>query len=108
MAGQLRGTHTTVEESEILTWLLKFGDVSVGRINNRRSNRKVITIKEIPDTGWITIKVMSGMAQELKYFHDQRFQYPWDEGNIPKNIERSFDIKNHLLDTLNESSDEEE
>jgi hypothetical protein len=98
MAGELRGKHTTIVEKEVLKWLLKHGDVSIGPIDQRRSNHKIITIKSHQDKGWITIKVMSSVAQELKYFHDEHMEYPWKNDNIPKQIRNAFTIHLSLQD----------
>ena len=90
MAGELRGRHSTIVDSEVVTWLLQFGDVSPGIITNRNSSQSYITIKEKQGYGWISIKVLNEMAQELKYFHDKRYQYPWEEGNIPDSISKKY------------------
>lgn len=107
MSGQLRGSHTTVIDNDVVNWLLGFGDIAPGFIKNRSSNHQYITIKSISGNGWITVKILGEMAQELKYFHDTDNPYPWDEGNIPKNISKRYTIKNHLSNDSN-SSDEEE
>jgi hypothetical protein len=92
MAGKLRGKHTTIIDSDVVNWLLRFGDVAPGFIQNRSSNHKRITIKQFPDKGWITVKILGEMAQELKYFHDDKFQYPWQEGNIQDSVSKSYTI----------------
>lgn len=108
MAGQLRGTHSTVIDGDVLNWLLDYGDVSIGYIQNRSSNHQFLTIKALKGNGWITIKILGEMAQELKYFHDLRYPYPWDKGNVPKNISKRYTIKNHLSNDSSDHSDEEE